>query len=493
MSLLTLSRSTEQSIRGLTVLLTASVLLSGCALPKFSASEQELAETLTPSKYQPATREFRDNVETQDLLTQAAFWSREHDLNPGDLEAAIKLAATVRKMGNPVQAIEITQQTRALYPRDPYLIAEYAAALIASERGEDALDTLDTALRTTPGYARLWSLKGAALDQTENYELARKHYAKALQITPYDPNILANIGLSYALSGDVRTAEGWLRRAADIPGAGKSVRQNLAIVLQLQGKADEAQSLLPNQRSASLGPVENYTPPRTQNPSYTQPSYTPPAHRSQTSALSGGNNTFGTQGSYGAPQSQPLRRAPQRTRTDSFQTQPHLRGSTPPQARSPFSPQTQSGQALGTQFTTQNSNGQSFSSASDAARAVAQNQTRKRAVSPLTLSGQTTAKQKSALDQIAANVGPKSAFGGTAAQASKAYYPGRSGQATPQTAPTSGAKYQQAPTRAQLQAQYQAQIQAQQSSPGGYPVPQFGGNYTPQNAAPQRRGPARER
>jgi len=474
MSLLTRSRSTGQSVRRFPLLLTTSVLtsvlLSGCALPKFSASEKEIAETLTPSKYQPATREFRDNVETQDLLTQAAFWSREHNLNPGDLEAAIKLAATVRKMGNPIQAIEITQQTRALYPRDPYLIAEYAAALIASERGEDALDTLDTALRTTPGYARLWSLKGAALDQTENYELARKHYAKALQITPYDPNILANIGLSYALSGDVRTAEGWLRRAADIPGAGKNVRQNLAIVLQLQGKADEAQDLLPNQRSATLGPVENYAPPpRTQNRSYQAPS-----------------NPTQLRGSYPQPQSQITRRAPQRTRAESYQSQPRQGTSSSP--------------SFGTQFTAQNPNGQAFSSASDAARSVAHNQTRRREVRPLNTPSQPTNSQKSVLDQIAANVGPKSAFGGPASQATQAYYPGRTNHAIPP------AQYQQAPTQAQLQAQYQAQAHAAQTSQntqntqsaqGGYPVPQFG-NFPPQysqtqSTSQQRRGPARQR
>lgn len=195
-----------------------------------------MVNTMTPSKYQPATRDMRTSIETQDLLTQAAFWSKEYQLNPADLEAAVKLASAVRKMGNPSKAAEITQTTRSMYPDDPYLIAEHAAALIALEKGQEALRPLDKALHSAPGYARLWSLKGAALDQVGKYDQARLHYNRALQITPNDPNILANMGLSFALAGDPASAEQWLRRASNHPDAGDGIRQNLNLVLQLQGK-----------------------------------------------------------------------------------------------------------------------------------------------------------------------------------------------------------------------------------------------------------------
>jgi len=216
---------------------TATIILSGCSVVQgYSDSEKEALATLTPSKYQPATREARTNIETQELLAQAAFWSREYQLNPADLEASVKLASSVRKMGNPSKAAEITQTSRALYPNDPYLLAEHSAALIALERGQEALKPLDKALHSAPGYARLWSLKGAALDQISKYNEARQHYNRALQITPNDPNIMANMGLSFALAGDPATAEQWLRRAAGHPEAGSGIRQNLDLVLQLQGK-----------------------------------------------------------------------------------------------------------------------------------------------------------------------------------------------------------------------------------------------------------------
>ncbi len=224
---------------------TTALLVSACAVaPEMNEQELQIKSDLAVDNNLPATRQMRDAIETQPIFAQAAFWSNEYNLNPGDLESAIKLAAAVRKLGNPNRAIEITQTTRALYPRDPYLVAEYAAALIAAERSVDAMQPLDQALAMTPAYGRLWSLKGAALDQQERYGEARQYYQRALQITPNDPNVLANIGFSYALSGDAVTAEQWLRRAVNMPGASPSVRQNLALVLKLQGKIEEAEKMV---------------------------------------------------------------------------------------------------------------------------------------------------------------------------------------------------------------------------------------------------------
>ena len=221
-----------------------AVLATGCiGAPPMNAQETQIQTDLAVDKYMPATRQMRDAIETQELFAQAAFWSNEYNLNPADLESALKLSAAVRKLGNPGRAVEITQTTRALYPRDPYLMAEFAAALIASERSLDAIPILNEGLSTTPSYGRLWSLKGAALDQQERYAEARQHYDRALRITPNDPNVMANIGLSHALSGDPATAEGWLRRAVSMPNASDNVRQNLILVLKLQGKMEEAQRL----------------------------------------------------------------------------------------------------------------------------------------------------------------------------------------------------------------------------------------------------------
>ncbi len=221
-------------------LLAASMLLSGCMVAQgYTEKEQSIVDSMDGGRYQPASRQERDNVETQSALAQATFWSREAQLNPADLESAIKLTSAVRKMGNAGQAVNIAQMARSMHPKDPYLLAEFAASLIADERGKEAQKPLQQGLRTTPAYGRLWSLMGAALDQEEKYTQARRHYERALQITPNSSSVLANMGLSFALEGDAATAETWLRRAAAQPDAGAGVEQNLALVLELQGKPTE--------------------------------------------------------------------------------------------------------------------------------------------------------------------------------------------------------------------------------------------------------------
>lgn len=229
-----------------TVGLTAlSGALSGCGLASlpggYSPIEQQTLQELHTSNYTPRSADERAAILTQDLFAQTAFWSREFDLNPADLEAAINLASTLRRLGNPHKSIEVAQTTRALYPRDVDLMTELAAALIADNNPKDALPVIDSALAQRPNMARLWSLKGAALDQFEQFTEARQQYSRGLAIAPNNPGIIANVGLSYALEGDPKTAEIWLRRAANMPGASPSVRQNLSLVLGLQNKFDEAE------------------------------------------------------------------------------------------------------------------------------------------------------------------------------------------------------------------------------------------------------------
>src|SRR4030095_14154993 len=55
--------------------------------------------------------------------------------------------------------------------------------------------------------------------------------------------VLSNLGLSYALSKDLKRAEETLRRATARGSADKRVRQNLALVVGLQGRFQEAETI----------------------------------------------------------------------------------------------------------------------------------------------------------------------------------------------------------------------------------------------------------
>ena len=87
------------------------------------------------------------------------------------------------------------------------------------------------------------SAEAAILDQIGQKDEARQNYRKALDLKPNEPSILSNLGMSYVLEGDLHTAETYMRSAAQQPNADSRVRQNLALVVGLQGRFDEAEQI----------------------------------------------------------------------------------------------------------------------------------------------------------------------------------------------------------------------------------------------------------
>ena len=55
--------------------------------------------------------------------------------------------------------------------------------------------------------------------------------------------MLSNLGMSYLLTRDLKTAETYLRSAINQPGADSRVRQNLSLVVGLQGRFQEAENI----------------------------------------------------------------------------------------------------------------------------------------------------------------------------------------------------------------------------------------------------------
>src|SRR5262249_33349087 len=106
-----------------------------------------------------------------------------------------------------------------------------------------ALDVLARAHTPDQPDWRILSVQGAVLDQMGRHDDARNHYLSALRIAPNEPSVLSNLGLSYALSKDLTKAEETLRLPAAQSSAEPKVRQNLALVIGLQGRFAEAETI----------------------------------------------------------------------------------------------------------------------------------------------------------------------------------------------------------------------------------------------------------
>jgi Flp pilus assembly protein TadD len=92
---------------------------------------------------------------------------------------------------------------------------------------------------------RSYSALGSAYDQQGIYDKARTAYQQALTIEPDNLTVLNNLGMSYALQGDLKEAEKTLRMADALPKAASEprIRQNLALVVGLQGRFEEASAI----------------------------------------------------------------------------------------------------------------------------------------------------------------------------------------------------------------------------------------------------------
>jgi Flp pilus assembly protein TadD len=179
-----------------------------------------------------------------------AGWRRELDAsgeiyraNPKDSDAAIRYARALRAIGQRAQASAVLEQSAIRNPKNPAVLGAYGRALADTGNYAQALDVLSRAHSPDQPDWHILSVQGAVLDQLGRHEEARRYYESALRLMPDEPTVLSNLGLSYALSKDLKQAETTLRRATATGGAGIKVRQNLALVVGLQGRFEEAERI----------------------------------------------------------------------------------------------------------------------------------------------------------------------------------------------------------------------------------------------------------
>jgi Flp pilus assembly protein TadD len=137
------------------------------------------------------------------------------------------------------------------------VLGEYGRALAENGDYQQAFEVLGRAHTPDQPDWHILSAQGAVLDQMGRHAEAQRYYLTALKIVPDEPSILSNLGLSYALSHDLPDAEKVLRQAAAQHPVDPRVRQNLALVVGLQGRFAEAETIAradlpPDQAAANV-------------------------------------------------------------------------------------------------------------------------------------------------------------------------------------------------------------------------------------------------
>jgi Flp pilus assembly protein TadD len=224
--------------------LAAGPALAAAAMPPPIQPGANAPAAATPPPARPAplkaTAEQRAEAERLDPLGRAAFWAREVDVDPTDNDARLKLAKALRALGKYDEAAAAADQLLVIQPNNLEALLESARARVAANQGFYAIDDAERAEAMAPRDWRPVALLAIALEQSDRDADALAAHQKALSLAPDNPATLTNLGMYYATHGDPGSAEPLLRRAAAAPGATAQERQNLALVLGLEGKLDEA-------------------------------------------------------------------------------------------------------------------------------------------------------------------------------------------------------------------------------------------------------------
>jgi Flp pilus assembly protein TadD len=242
MSPLVLVRA-HPAVKSLRIMLLAGVAalaLSACATNRSSMQQPDFAG-------QPAAK-------SQAMLADLA---QRYKQRPQDKVNIIYYAAALRAAGQAEQAVSVLEAGLAVHKNDVDIRIAYAKALTAAGRFDQATNIVDAAIDPASPDWNALLVKGAILDQRGQNADARALYTQALLVAPNEASLEANMGLSFAMTNDLDQAETHLRRAVSMPGATSQVRQNLALVIGLQGRFDEcqqlfAQDLPPDQVEANM-------------------------------------------------------------------------------------------------------------------------------------------------------------------------------------------------------------------------------------------------
>ncbi|MEX6505156.1 tetratricopeptide repeat protein [Jiella sp. M17.18] len=176
-------------------------------------------------------------------------YDRAYNAEPKDKRVGMGYAAALQMAGRNDQSLAVMRQVAIAHPNDREVLSAYGKALAASGDLPKALETIRRAQTPDSPDWRLLSAEGAILDQMGQFDQARVLYRKALDIQPNDPSVLSNLGMSYLLGNDLKSAESYLRAAAAQPGGDSRIRQNLALVVGLQGRFEEAQKIATSELS----------------------------------------------------------------------------------------------------------------------------------------------------------------------------------------------------------------------------------------------------
>ncbi len=224
--------------------LASSLLLGACAQ---SGSLSEISDTAALSSRQTetsSTDEDKPKRAQSELEKATEYWGKQSQNNPKDLKSALNYARNLKAMGKKGEALQVLQQSSLYHGQNRELASEYGRLALDLGQTNVAQQVLTAAEDPANPDWRVTSARGTVLAKQGKYSEAIPFYEKALSYSTDEPSVLNNLAMAYTMNGEPQKAENLLRQAAANNGPHAArIRQNLALVLGVQGRHDEAKQL----------------------------------------------------------------------------------------------------------------------------------------------------------------------------------------------------------------------------------------------------------
>jgi Flp pilus assembly protein TadD len=229
-----LARPRCSTIVALLFAAAALSLLGGCTTGPLFGGKDEVGN--------PSMAERLGDASGPEAAAATSQWAAAYAKKPTDPRMALGYARALKAIGSKEQALEVLKTSYQMAPT-----GEVAAELgrLALDMGR--LDIAKTTLQVAEAQGvRDWktlSALGTLRAKQNQHAEAQQYFLAALQLEPNAVSVINNLALSYALDNKVDRAEDLLRKAVREGHEDKRVRQNLALVLGIEGKYDEARKV----------------------------------------------------------------------------------------------------------------------------------------------------------------------------------------------------------------------------------------------------------
>lgn len=226
------------------VVLAASLSLTACA---GGGGMSEIADTasLTSKPTETSAADKKPGQPKTELEKATEYWGKEHEKSPRDLKTALNYAKNLKALGRKGEALQVLQQAAVYHGQNRELASEYGRLALDLGQTNVAQQVLTAAEDPSSPDWKVISARGTVLAKQGKYSEAIPLYERALQLSKDEPSVLNNLAMAYTMSGEPQKAEQILRQAAANNGPHSArIRQNLALVLGVQGRHDEAKQIV---------------------------------------------------------------------------------------------------------------------------------------------------------------------------------------------------------------------------------------------------------